>query len=99
MLMEISTIFLNISWFLYTLKLTNTRKYKINNILLLSFYFISRVCNLTYNCWNLFQLRNQYPIIIIYPSLSMIFILTIMNYKWFYLLCKKSIVKKEIKND
>jgi len=85
-LTEISTVFLNISWFLITLKKTRTSLFKINGIILICLYFIVRILNLTYCCYLIYTSNeivefgyNTYRLI----NLGAI-TLTSMNYIWFY---------------
>jgi len=89
LLTELSTVFLNVSWFMYNMKYRNNVLFFVNNILLLSTYLSTRVINLTYSNWILFGLRHTYSPYFVYPSLFMLSGLTYLNYKWFYALCKR----------
>jgi hypothetical protein len=88
-LTELSTIFLNISWFMYNMKYRNNILFLTNNVLLLSTYFTARILNLTYCSWLVYELRHTYPLYFVYPGLVVMSGLTYLNYKWFYALCKR----------
>ena len=83
-LAEISTIFLNKSWFLYKLKLTNTQKFKKYSVLLLTTFFIFRVCNVTYIDYLLYLEGKEK-----YWKITIPF--TFLNYYWFGKLLRKAI--------
>ena len=96
---EISTIFLNMSWFLLTAKKEGTLTFRINGIFLLLSYLTSRIANLSYHTWELYSIRNTFNPYISYPGLFIITGLTSMNYMWFYKLIRsvsqKWITKKD----
>ena len=96
-LTELSTIFLNISWFMYNMKYRNNILFLTNNILLLSTYFTARILNLTYCSWLVYDLRHTYPLYFVYPGLVVMSGLTYLNYKWFYALCKRAV--NSVKNN
>lgn len=80
-LCEITTIPLNMSWILNSQKKQNSTEFKFWSIMTLLLYFPVRVCMTTYLSYNILNYST--------PFKYFQFILTILNYYWFYKLILK----------
>ncbi len=88
-LSELSTPFLNCGWLMWHYK--KNKKYKrlfnLNNFTIITLYFFTRIVNFTYINWYLYHNNPSFTYYVLPP----IGLLTIMNYFWFYKLCKLAI--------
>ena len=80
-LCEITTIPLNMAWILNSQKKQNSTEFKFWSIMTILLYFPFRVCLSTYLSYNVFNYST--------PFKYFQFILTILNYYWFYKLILK----------
>lgn len=80
LLTEISTVFLNIAWYLHKTGQRNTRRYKITAISLLTSYFLFRIVLVSFIVYRIYILR-------CISCVPVVLTLLALNVVWFYKLC------------
>jgi len=91
---EISTIFLNIRGFLAAAKMENTTIYTVNGIVLISSFFIVRICYGLYKSvyvWTALLGAHNAPLYLRLHFMAANIILNSLNAYWFYLMITKAI--------